>query len=589
MSYNERFHTDKISIKRIYDDVIENRTLGLPIFQRPSVWNHTRKIDLLISVLNGHPIGSLLWVEVGRRDVDHYQPKSFESGPSLVRNEELKLVVDGQQRITAILDILTSQIKKQSSSSRRWALELNILKMLENKELNQQLFALKSGNAPSIDDQVKRGIMRAELLINPLMRGTWWTKFQEQQGWDDATLSRKVASLPPGLQHGIAEFVIPVITLTKENSLAEVLDYFEKLNTRGEALNSFDIAHSRMADKGGSGNKAYDLRTEVTEALASESALERLGIGPDSSDDLMLPLQLLAMRVMSPNQVLGAQPAEKTKDISNGSILVLPTDAITGGSTSKGLDVRTSIAMLAAAAQFLHENCGIASEKLLPQKSILLPLANELWAREAGQKSLSNLQLRRWFYCTCLQGEFHGRTQSTAIKHVKELHAWANSGELPSVVENTNADYISTKVDFAEQFTHQPKIQGIPALGMLIAKGVLDWSTSGTRVSDVSVVQLHHICPDSRLRDMGYKASERKCIANFTPISAAANGEASNKKPREVFDPVEWNPADRDKLLQSHLVDPKLYENSQTKAGYKRLIDARSKAMRNFVISELGL
>lgn len=590
MAYNENFSADTKSLGKILKMVRDDRNLGLPIFQRPLVWDNTKKLELLMSVLNGDPIGSLLWVEVSQKDISGYSPREFQSANTLDLTDEVTLVVDGQQRLSALLDIVNSKLRKRRDAKKTWAVDIDIQGILDSGEFElRHHLSLKSGLAPSVDIQASKGVMRAELLVDSTMRGTWQAKFKESRGWSDDELKEKMGSLPPGFIHGIDQFDIPVITLTRQNTLSQVLEYFEKLNTKGEPLVAFDIVHSRMSNQGGGGSAAYDLRSITTGALEKSPALLKLGISPEKSDDLMLPLQLLAARVMAPNKDLGDAAAKQTSDVSNGSILSLPPSAIAGGSSGHGLTIEEAVANLERAADFLHDQCGVVSPRLLPQKSMLIPIADQMWSKEKGLPHVSMLDLRRWFYCLCLQGEFHGRTKSSAVKHVKELHNWSNQGLLPEVISLTDRSYVKNKVDFSEQFKDEPKIICTPALAMIVAEGGKDWSKSGKKVSSLNEVEIHHICPEGTLIDLGIPAGQRWCVANLTPIGAETNNQIKKKPPSEVFPTGEWTAQQRAEVLRGHLVNPANFDKKWTKARYEALVKARAAAMTDFVIQTLGL
>lgn len=590
MAYNENFTADTKSLGKILKMVRDDRNLGLPIFQRPLVWDNTKKLELLMSVLNGDPIGSLLWVEVSQKDIPGYSPREFQSANTLDLSDEVTLVVDGQQRLSALLDIVNSKLRKRRDAKKTWAVEIDVQGILDAGEFElRRHLHLKSGLEPSVETQASKGVMRAGLLVDSTMRGTWQAKFKEARGWSDDELKKMMASLPPGFSHGIDQFDIPVITLTRQNSLSQVLEYFEKLNTKGEPLVAFDIVHSRTSNHGIAGSAAYDLRSVTINALEKSPTLLKLGISPEKSDDLMLPLQLLAARVMSPNKDLGEAAAKRTSDITNGSILSLPPEAIVGGTSAHGLAIEKAVANLERAAEFLHDQCGVVSPRLLPQKSMLIPLADQMWSEKQGLAHVAMLDLRRWFYCLCLQGEFHGRTKSSAVKHVRELHSWANQGLVPEVISLTTKAYVRNKVDFTEQFKDEPKIMCTPVLAMIVAEGGKDWSKSGKRVSSLTEVEIHHICPEASLIEMGIPAGQRWCVANLTPIGAETNNQIKKKPPAEVFPASDWSAQQRSAVLSGHLVAPVNFDKKWTVARYNALVKARSAAMTDFVVKTLGL
>ncbi|RNL73092.1 DUF262 domain-containing protein [Streptomyces sp. I6] len=82
---------------------IEGGRIGLPDIQRPFVWSAAKTRDLLDSMYRGYPIGTLMFwetgAEVGTRRIG---TEAGDRAPQL-------LVVDGQQRLTALFAVLTGR------------------------------------------------------------------------------------------------------------------------------------------------------------------------------------------------------------------------------------------------------------------------------------------------------------------------------------------------------------------------------------------------------------------------------------------------------------------------------------------------
>lgn len=82
---------------------IEGGRIGLPDIQRPFVWSAAKTRDLFDSMYRGYPIGSLMFwetgAEVGTRQIG---TEAGDRAPQL-------LVVDGQQRLTALFAVLTGR------------------------------------------------------------------------------------------------------------------------------------------------------------------------------------------------------------------------------------------------------------------------------------------------------------------------------------------------------------------------------------------------------------------------------------------------------------------------------------------------
>ena len=86
-------------VKKLVDDVRIGK-IGLPDLQRPFVWKDNKVRDLFDSMLRGYPIGYvMLWESPSGYD----EKKSSIGGNKKIYEEPRELVIDGQQRLTALV------------------------------------------------------------------------------------------------------------------------------------------------------------------------------------------------------------------------------------------------------------------------------------------------------------------------------------------------------------------------------------------------------------------------------------------------------------------------------------------------------
>ena len=103
---------------------VRNGKVGLPDLQRPFVWKDSKARDLLDSMLKGYPIGYImLWQSpedyatvnhIGTNDKAYIQPDY--------------LVIDGQQRLTALLAAISGiKVKDNNYAERQIRIAFNPL------------------------------------------------------------------------------------------------------------------------------------------------------------------------------------------------------------------------------------------------------------------------------------------------------------------------------------------------------------------------------------------------------------------------------------------------------------------------------
>lgn len=87
-----------LEVGNILKDVRAGR-IGLPDLQRPFVWTNSKVRDLLDSMLRGYPIGYIMLWDSPSEDEKKSQIGANEKAFSTPK----ELVIDGQQRLTALL------------------------------------------------------------------------------------------------------------------------------------------------------------------------------------------------------------------------------------------------------------------------------------------------------------------------------------------------------------------------------------------------------------------------------------------------------------------------------------------------------
>ena len=90
--------TNPRTLKDLLSEV-HSRTMALPDFQRDFVWEPGATQELIVSIANNYPAGSLLRVRDAKRV---FAAREFEGALSLDGTKHTFLVLDGQQRLTSL-------------------------------------------------------------------------------------------------------------------------------------------------------------------------------------------------------------------------------------------------------------------------------------------------------------------------------------------------------------------------------------------------------------------------------------------------------------------------------------------------------
>src|SRR3954451_14995610 len=75
--------------------------IQLPDFQRGYKWDEERIRSLLVTVVQGHPLGVVMLLKTGSDQV-RFKPKPIEGASDALDVDPQMLLLDGQQRLTSL-------------------------------------------------------------------------------------------------------------------------------------------------------------------------------------------------------------------------------------------------------------------------------------------------------------------------------------------------------------------------------------------------------------------------------------------------------------------------------------------------------
>lgn len=217
---------------------IKKGEVKIPQFQRKFVWKDEQALELLDSVANGYPIGSiLLWKTVDKlnaaRDIGVFQlPKTDDITPTFY-------VLDGQQRLTVIYSCLGAP---ENAPGYTAGYDLATESFIE----------LKPGSVRPDVFPLRKLFHTTSLLNYRTSLLSLANAAALQQRLDD-------------LISAFTQYKLPVVTL-KDLTIDEVCPIFERINSSGTRLSTYDlmVAATWAED--------FDLNEKVGGILASVEA-----------------------------------------------------------------------------------------------------------------------------------------------------------------------------------------------------------------------------------------------------------------------------------------------------------------------------
>lgn len=383
---------------------IHNREVALPDFQRDFVWDPRATEELIESICQNFPAGSLLRIK--NSDGAFFAPREVAEAPSLDGHMPSYLVLDGQQRLTSLYQAL------YGVGSHRYFIHLDGL--LNGHDLEDCVFYERSRRA-----QRKYGTIpqQAQAFTFPFARvfgggggfEEWLDQVLEvrhERGEQQKELKKCLRALRDQWIRPVEEYEFPMVSLAETTSPAAVCTIFETLNRTGVKLSVFDLLAARFWPED------VRLRELWERAQESHPIIEEFEVDP------YYVLQSIAL-------VTAKAPSCKRSDVLDMDVgsIVSAWRPVTDG--------------LADSLHFLRDDCGVIIPKWLPYNTIVVPLASVFAISHelAGpDEAAFRARIKQWFWCSVFGQVYERAPNSQAAKDFAELKRWTGNGAPPQSV-----------------------------------------------------------------------------------------------------------------------------------------------------------
>lgn len=226
----EKFTNTSMTIKGLLG-LIEAKDIAIPEIQRPFVWKSIQVRDLIDSLYKGYPTGYIiLWKNPNVKLKDG----TISSGK--------KVVIDGQQRITALMTSIAAKNIFKDFKETRVKIAFNPFAALDflNGDSEAEMFAVQT----PAQLKSKRWIPDiAEIFSTGFASWTFIPKYIEQNPEMNGNDLQTVISLLIGIE----TTQIGVIELSDKLDIDIVTDIFIRINSKGTPLSQGDFVMSKMA------------------------------------------------------------------------------------------------------------------------------------------------------------------------------------------------------------------------------------------------------------------------------------------------------------------------------------------------------
>lgn len=581
---NELFTPIPSKVKNLVDDVRIGK-IGLPDLQRPFVWADSKVRDLFDSMLRGYPIG---YVMLWESPVNYDEKKSSIGGNKKIYEEPKELVIDGQQRLTALVAAMYGiKVRDKNYDEREIKISYNPL---------TREFAVWT--SPIDRDQEWVSKISDVFLAQ---EGKSFTKFRRayikglndaraKKGLDELT-DEEIDLIEDNLNDllGLDNFSLPTLEISAGADEQDVADIFVRVNSGGQKLNENNFIQTLIA--------VYEkeVHDKIT-AFCQDSRIPKAGtsynhileVDPQHLVRIAVGLGFHRARLRYAYMLLRGKNLEtgKYSDETRTQNLTIFKNAL-----EDAMNLNNWHAFLNCVS-----SAGYVSGKLIASSnavvfSYVLYLIGKLEYKVDSVRL--NKIISKWFFMAAVTYFYSGSTESEVERQFADLRSIRTADEFITYLEKTinskfTDDYFSVTLPnelntssaispawysyiAAQIVLNNPMLFSTSALTPYLLPGA-----SGTK----NAIDKHHIFPKNYLEQIGYANDrDRNQAANFTYLDYVTNIDISDDAPALYIQRY------KDKLgeeYKSHCENHALPENFES-MEYMEFLSSRRSLMAQLI------
>ena len=516
---------------------VRNGRIGLPDLQRPFVWKDNKVRELFDSMLKGYPIGYIMLWE---SPADYESKKSSIGNNDKTYDEPKELVIDGQQRLTALVAAMFAvKVKDKNFAEREIKISYNPLtcefavwSQAYEKDPDwisriSDVFLAKEDN--SISSLRRRYIKEAnESRLKkevPLLTDTEEDKIEDNI---NALLNLLDYSLPTleisynADEEDVADIFVRVNSggqkLTENNFIQTLISVYE--NETSDRINAFS-AESRIP----ANNTSYNTLLAV-----EPSHLIRMAVGVGFR---RARLRYAYMLLRGKNLETGKFSAEERSE--NLRIFKDALDKVMNLNNWHGF------INIVGEAGYISSKL-IASSNAVVFSYVLYLIAKYDYKLDAAQLKKC---ISKWFFMSSITYFYTGSTETAVEKQFADLRDVHSTADFISYIDRVietrfTDDYFRLTLpnELNSAAAISPVWYGYVAAQIILSMPMLFSNTpvskyfvlgsSGTK----NAIDKHHIFPKNYLTTIGFDTDrDRNQIANYTYLDFSTNIEISDKPP----------------------------------------------------------
>ena len=562
------FKTNPISLKKLLDQVDEH-CIMLPDFQRGWVWDDDHIRGLLASVSLGFPIGAIMTLQAGG-DI-RFKSRPVEGvNDAGAKAEPDSFLLDGQQRVTSLYQALrregpvdTHKHRHRDARIKRWyyidmrkALEPNIdredaiVSVDAHKKVTRDFGREIVVDLSSAKMEYKHHMIPTGKVLDPM---DWlfgycdhWQKSADERH-PDGEVSDFRKAFTNQVLNNFTEYQLPIISLDKETPKEAVCLVFEKVNTGGVTLTTFELVTAVFAAEDFQLRDDWEKRKQRLSGCGVLKAIE--------GEQFLQAVTLLASQSRRRRGSLdGKHPEQSPISCKKRDVLDLSlcdykewADQVESG--------------FKKAAKFLEEQCIFAewdvpyNTQLVPLAALYVELGDALESADAKEK------LERWYWSGIFSEAYGSTVETRFARDLEQVAAYIRGAAKPQFM--AEASFVPERL-ISLRTRNSAAYKGLYALQM--KSGAADWRTG--RLLSLAVwndehVDIHHIFSKKWCGENCIPKQLCDSVINKTPIDAKTNRIIGGRSPSRYLSALDEENKNLDRVLRSHWLDPNSLRNDR--------------------------
>ena len=471
-------------------DHIDSGHMALPEFQRGYVWNRDQVRGLFDSLYRRHPVGGLLVWATESKTADHRGDGPLAAGV-------VKLLLDGQQRITSLYGVVRGRAPKFFDGSAQAFTGLRFHLETETFAFYQPLKMQGDPLWVDVTELMQKGTAGLGEFVTRL------TSVPE--------LSPKVGDYVGRLSRllGIVEVDLHNEEVTgADKTLDVVVDIFNRVNSGGTKLSKGDLALAKICADW------PDARDTMKAKLREWNKA-----GFQFNLDWLLRSVNTALTGEAKFQFLHEKSAE---EIQNGL-----------KRATKHVD--TSLNLISG-------RLGLDHDQVFFGRFGVPVMVRYLDQRGSPMDMKERDKLLFWFVQAAMWGRFSGSTESFIDQDLAALEG--EDGGLDKLLEQLRLWHGGLRAEPGHFTGWSLGARFYPVLYLLTRMGESrDWATGlplkANLLGKMSRLEVHHIFPKAQLYKRKFKRPEVNALGNFCFLTKDTNLDISDRLPEDYFPKVE--------------------------------------------------